>query len=89
MIHKKISKIHKLFNTWFTESFVGVSIMWPAETSHDLPTLSRVGQHIKLSDVSLGTRPQYSLVVDKNVKKPTNQTNKLRVLNGQWSDKYE
>ena len=30
----------------------------------------------KLSDVSLLTRPRYSLVVDEDVKKPTNQTNK-------------
>ena len=34
------------------------------------PALSRVWQHVKLSDVSLGTRPQYSLVVDEDVKKP-------------------
>ena len=33
-------------------------------------------QHVKLSDVSLGICPRYSLVVDENVKKPTNQTNK-------------
>ena len=29
----------------------------PAETSHGLPALSREWQHVKLSDVSLGTRP--------------------------------
>ena len=33
------------------------------------PALSRVWQHIKLSDVSLGTHPRYSLVVDEDVKK--------------------
>ena len=35
--------------------------------------LSRVW-HIKLSDVSLGTRPRYSLVVDEDVKKPNKET---------------
>ena len=35
-----------------------------------------VWQHVKLSDVSLGTRPRYSLVAEENVKKPTNQPNK-------------
>ena len=44
---------------------------------HDLPAPFRVWQHVKLSDVSLGARPRYSLVVDEGVKKPTNQTNKL------------
>ena len=29
-----------------------------------------------VSNVSFGTRPRYSLVVDEDVKKPTNQTNK-------------
>ena len=33
-------------------------------------------QHVKLSDVSLGILPRYSLVVDEDVKKPTNQPNK-------------
>ena len=46
--------------------------------SHGLPALSRVWlcQHVKLPDVRLGTRPRYSLVVDEDIKKPTNQTNK-------------
>ena len=43
--------------------------------SHGLPALSRVWQHMKLSDVSLGTRPRYSLVADENVKRPNRQTN--------------
>ena len=34
-----------------------------------------VWQHVKLSYVSLGTRPRYSLVVDEDVKKPNKQTN--------------
>ena len=31
-------------------------------------------QHVKLSDVSLGYSPRYSLVVDEDVKKPNKQT---------------
>ena len=46
------------------------------DRSHGLPALPRVWQHVKFSDFSLGTRPRYSLVVDLDVKKPTNQTNK-------------
>ena len=38
-----------------------------------LPALSRVWQHVKLSDVSLGTRPLYSLVIEEDIKKPTSQ----------------
>ena len=38
-----------------------------------IPALSRVWKHVKLSDVSLGTRPRYSLVVDEDVKKPNKQ----------------
>ena len=49
------------------------------DRSHCLPSLSRVWQHVKLSDVSLGTRPRYSLVVDDDVKKPTNQTNNWKI----------
>ena len=48
--------------------------------SHGLPALSRVRQHVKLSDVSLVTRPRYCLVVDEDVKKPTNQTNKKKAF---------
>ena len=36
-------------------------------------------QHVKLSDVSLGTRPRYSLVVDEDDKKPNKET-KLYLL---------
>ena len=38
------------------------------DSSHGLPALSRVWQHVKLSDVSLGTRPRDSLVVDEDEK---------------------
>ena len=48
------------------------------DRSHDPPALSRMWQHVKLSDVSLGTRPRYGLVVDEDVKKPNKQTN-LRI----------
>ena len=43
---------------------------------HGLHTLSRVWQHVKLSDVSLGTHPRCTLVVDEDVKTPNkpNQT---------------
>ena len=39
------------------------------------PLLSPVWQHIKLSDISRGTCPQDSLLVDKDVKKPNKQIN--------------
>ena len=56
--------------------WVGVSIMWPGwDRSQGLPALSSVWQHVKLSDVSLGTRLRYSLVVDEDVKKPNKPTN--------------
>ena len=42
------------------------------------PCSASVWQYVKLSDVSLETRPRYSLFVDEDVKKPTNQsTNKI------------
>ena len=37
------------------------------DRSYGLPALSRVWQHVKLSDVSHGTRLRYSLVVDEVV----------------------
>ena len=43
------------------------------DRSHGLPALSRMWQHVKLSDVSLGTRLRYSLVVDEGVKRPNKQ----------------
>ena len=51
--------------------------------SHSLPALSRVWQHVKLSNVSLETRPRYSLVVDKDVKKATKQTKAVSRWPGQ------
>ena len=45
---------------------------WNWDRSHGLPALSCVWQHVKLSDVSLGTRPRYSQVVDEEVKKSKN-----------------
>ena len=44
------------------------------DRNHGLPTLSCVWQHLKLSDVSLGARWRYSLVVEEDFKKPTKQT---------------
>ena len=47
------------------------------DRSHGLPALSHVWQHVKLSDaLCVAARPRYSLVVDEDVKKPTNQPNK-------------
>ena len=43
-------------------------------------------QHIKLSDVSLATRSRYSLVVDKDVKKPNKQT--ILMIYGRISVSY-
>ena len=64
---------------WWNSSLTYVLLLlnltgW--ERSHGLPALSRVWQHVKLSDVSLKARPRYSLVVDEDVKKPNkpNQT---------------
>ena len=47
------------------------------DRSHGLRALSRMWQLVKLSNVSLGIRLRYSLVADEDVKKPTNQQNKL------------
>ena len=69
------------------------SLMWPpvpywlglcqynvtgCDSSHGLPALSSMWEHVKMSDVSFGTRSRHSLVVDEEFKKPTNQTNKQR-----------
>ena len=55
------------------------------DRGHGLPALSHVWQPVKLSDVSLGTRPRYCLVVDEDGKKPNNQKNYLNslILTGQ------
>ena len=58
----------------FCEASAPVSLI--IFTSHGLPALSRGWQHLKLSDVSLGTRRRYRLVVDEDVKKSTKQTKK-------------
>ena len=56
--------------------WVGVIIMWLAETEVMVcRLLTRVWQHVKLSDAGLWTRPLYSLVAGEDVKKPTKQTN--------------
>ena len=54
--------------------------------SHDLPALSRVWQHVKLSDVGLRSRTRYSLIVDEDVLKPTNQPNKPNHLTMSFLD---
>ena len=50
----------------------GKIIVW--DRGRGVPSLPRVWQHVKLSDVSLGIRPRYSLVADEDVKKPKKQT---------------
>ena len=56
--------------------WVGASLVRPAETEFMVSQLCLVcGKHVKLSDVSLWTRPRYSLVVDEDVKKPNKQSN--------------
>ena len=53
----------------------GVSINGTGwDRSHGLPALSRMWQHVKLSDVSLGTGSRYSLVVDEDFEKPNKET---------------
>ena len=48
--------------------------MWPAETEvMDFPALPSGWQHEKLSDISLETRPRYSLIADEDVKKSNKQ----------------
>ena len=57
---------------------VSVSVMWAAETEVMVSSaLSHVWQHVKLSDISLGIRPRYSLVVEEDVTKQTNQTRQV------------
>ena len=57
--------------------WVGVSILWPTETEVMVsPLCLMCGSTYNCQTLRLGARPQYSLVVGKDVKKPTNQTNK-------------
>ena len=56
----------------------GTSSPGVARSTAELPRPPLVCQHVKLSDVILGTRPRYSLVVDKDVKKPNKQLKDLR-----------
>ena len=50
--------------------WVGVRIMRPAETKVMVSPLILCVQYVKLSGVSLGTRPRESLVAVEDVKKP-------------------
>ena len=63
---------HKLPPGWV----FGSNMLPGWDRGHGLPAPSRVWRHVKLSAVSLGTRPRYSLVLEENVMKPTNQPNK-------------
>ena len=56
------------------------------DRSHGLPALSRVWQQVKLLDISLGTRPRYSLVADEDVDKKQNKQQayfKFKIMNVQ------
>ena len=46
------------------------------DRSHGILALSRVWQNVNLPDVSLGTRPRYSLVADEDVKRPNKQSSR-------------
>ena len=50
--------------------------MTGSDRSHGLLALSHVWQHVKLPDAMSWARPRYNIVVDEDVKKPNNQTNK-------------
>ena len=67
---KEVKRI--MSESQFNQSYQGAG----RDRNHGLPALSRVWhwQRVKLSDVSLGVRPRYSLVVDEDVKKPNKQT---------------
>ena len=52
--------------------------------------LSRVWQQVKLSDVSLGTRPRYSLTADEDVKKLNKHTHtQTKILIGPMQIVYD
>ena len=60
---------------------VSINNVTGSDRSHGLPALSRVWQHVQLSDFSLGTRPRYSQVVDEDFRNQKNkQTKALRFL---------
>ena len=57
--------------------WVGVSIMWPAETEVMVSQLCLIcGSTSNCQALCFGARPRYSLVVDEDVKKPNKQTDK-------------
>ena len=60
-----------------TSVSAGHIILTPTQWYH---RSASVWQHVKLSDVSLGTRPCDSLAADEDVKKPTNQPNKAQCM---------
>ena len=49
------------------------------DRSHGLSALSHVGQHVKLSDGSFGTCPQYNVVADEDVKKTNSDKKNLQI----------
>ena len=62
------------FWQYLSVCFVHINHCW--DKSHGLLARSLMWKHIKLSDVSLGTRPRHCLVADEDVKKPKKETSK-------------
>ena len=54
--------------------WVGVSIMWPANTEVGVSRLM-CGNTLNCQTLCLGAHPRYNLVVDMDVNKPNKQTN--------------
>ena len=55
--------------------------MWTAETAVMVSQLCLMcGSTQNCQTLCLGARPRYGLVIDEDVKKPTNQTNKQKKL---------
>ena len=76
----KVLNLFLLLSFFFLFSFVLISFF----SYFGLAALSRMWQHVKLSDVSLDTRPRYSLIIDEDFKKtnqPNKQTNKPSLYN--------
>ena len=63
--------------------------MWLAETEVMVSPLSCVWQHVKLSDVGLGTGPWYNLAADEDIKKPSKQKEQImKERNKKNNDEY-
>ena len=79
-LYQLLQWVERIWGSWVPFLLWPPAFYWLCqynETGWDrglvLPALSCVWQHVKLSDVSLGTRPRYSLVADEDVKKSNKQ----------------